>query len=637
LTDEEGRSIGADCLDFTTIAGLCFNGIYRRYFLPEQTVALVEPAAKQQYSYMCAATMEYLMKEKKIVIQHALRGGEAKLLEGENGRMYPVDGWDEANNTAYQFHGCYYHGCPHCFQQKATVPMRSIEYMSEGKKVVKNVTFGNLYQDTLRKDAKIREHPDVHELVTIWECQAKQWEMKEILEEIRFMKPLNPRDGFFGGRTDCPKLYYKCSDDEWILYYDIVSMYPWVMSNEKNFYPVGEPTILRKGEVDEFPDVWGVLGMVHCRVSPPTDQYFPVLPSRGDQKVLFNCGEEMVGTWTTVELHLALERGYQLLEIFEMHVFEQSSNSLFKSYNDVMFAIKDKAKRENNPGLKMVAKIALNSVFGKWGQNVSRFNHTEVVTTHEDLHRKLFGTFEHVTVDILNEKNALVHTQKHEQMTFHDASNVYLAAFITAYSRKQLFEEALEPIGVNVLYHDTDSVIYVARKGEFLQPEEIRGEKLGMWENEVGTVNMNGENVQDYFTEFVSVAPKSYALRSFSGQNDIVKCKGFGLHYKNAQIMTFDNMKVQAETMAKQTDSHDPDPNVPELCLHKGDPKMTRNMFNINMEKDKGKVLHRGYNKRFIRYPVYNQDRTLKMIDTEPWGYTGLTKQIEGVEDFFQM
>jgi hypothetical protein len=374
--------------------------------------------------------------------------------------------------------------------------------------------------------------------------------------------------------------------------------------------------------------------VVHCTVRPRADTYFPVLPSRGDKKVMFNGHEVLTGVWTSVEMQLALSRGYEVLEVFEMHVFPSSTNQLFADYNKVMFKIKDQAKRENNPGKKLVAKVSLNAPFGKWGQNVARFAKTEVVTNPEDLHRKLFGPYDNVDVDFLNDHNALVHTKKEQQMTFHDASNVYIAAFITAYARRQLFLEALEPIGVNVLYHDTDSVIFVSEKGENPIPSHLLGLELGQWENELGEVTLdNGEKIQDYFTEYVSTAPKTYALKSFSGKNDVVKCKGFGLHWKNAQIMHFDSLKEQAEAMAMEVDVEDTE----TLCLHKGEKKMVRNLFNINMKEDKGKVLNRGYDKRQIRIPVYDQQDRLKMIDTEPFGYEGATKVCEGCDHIFQL
>ena len=47
-----------------------------------------------------------MVKTKNISIQHAENGGEYRI------NNYKVDGYDEANNTVYEFHGCHWHGHP---------------------------------------------------------------------------------------------------------------------------------------------------------------------------------------------------------------------------------------------------------------------------------------------------------------------------------------------------------------------------------------------------------------------------------------------------------------------------------------------------------------------------------------------
>lgn len=42
-------------------------------------------------------------------------------------------------------------------------------------------------------------------------------------------KPMNPRDAFYGGRTEMVKIYHKVGEDEIIMYYDVRSLYPTVM------------------------------------------------------------------------------------------------------------------------------------------------------------------------------------------------------------------------------------------------------------------------------------------------------------------------------------------------------------------------------------------------------------------------
>ena len=84
-----------------------------------------------------------------------------------------------------------------------------------------------------------------------------------------------------------------------------------------------------------------LFGLVKCKICPPRELLFPVLPERSVDscKVVFHLNE-MVGTWTSVEVQRAVEQGYVLLDVYEQHHFEEKSNELFREYNETFFAIK---------------------------------------------------------------------------------------------------------------------------------------------------------------------------------------------------------------------------------------------------------------------------------------------------------
>ena len=105
----------------------------------------------------------------------------------------------------------------------------------------------------------------------------------------------------------------------------------------------------------------------------------------------------MLGTWCHVELMKAIEKGYEVLEIHEVWHWEQITDELFKDYVDTFLKIKqeasgypkhcvtdeqkqhyideyyehegirlDPSKIEYNPGLRALAKFALNSLWGMY-------------------------------------------------------------------------------------------------------------------------------------------------------------------------------------------------------------------------------------------------------------------------------
>ena len=67
----------------------------------------------------------------------------------------------------------------------------------------------------------------------MWECELKRElnanpEMKAFFNTVELNAPMDPREAFYGGRTNCRKMYHKCGPGEQIKYADVCSLYPWV-------------------------------------------------------------------------------------------------------------------------------------------------------------------------------------------------------------------------------------------------------------------------------------------------------------------------------------------------------------------------------------------------------------------------
>jgi len=70
-----------------------------------------------------------------------------------------VDGYDPVNRTVYEFQGCYWHGCPTCFDTSDTNP-------TNGK------TYEELYKETCLRVKCLESLPNViPPVVQCWECQ----------------------------------------------------------------------------------------------------------------------------------------------------------------------------------------------------------------------------------------------------------------------------------------------------------------------------------------------------------------------------------------------------------------------------------------------------------------------------------
>jgi hypothetical protein len=441
--------------------------LYRSKFMPKDSIAVYDNSNDNQ-SFIALEWLQYREVIDKRKIHTCLDGKEAWISSGM--KSMKVDGLDNHNNV-YEFSGCYYHGCPKC-----------------------NPSNSKKYEKTIQKNKAIVDAG--YNLIHIWECEwykeKKNEEVKNILEQINHIMPLRIRDAFFGGRTECFKPFVDINKMPFkakIFYRDITSLYPWVMFNME--YPVGHHTVIK----DDFDyTLKSYFGVVKCKVKPPNDLYIPVLPEKGE-KLTFRLGNCLIGTWTTCELLKAIEKKYEIQEIYEVHHFENTSTDLFKGYIGYYLKIKQESsgypkwvkteedkdwyianyqdkmgihlEKDNvklNEGKRACAKLCLNNLWGRFGMR-SFNNNKEIIRTREDVYRILktkginqetvdFQLFEGhndfaiATYETFNEKNG-------SWMTV----NPYLAVFTSSYARLKLYD-ALDTLGERVIYCDTDSVIY---------------------------------------------------------------------------------------------------------------------------------------------------------------------------------
>ncbi len=398
-----------------------------------------------------------------------------------------------------------------------------------------------------------------------------QGTLEEWLTRWNPMSPLEPRDAFFGGRTNAVKLHHRCGEGERILYQDVTSLYPWV--NKYALYPTGHPSIITTFADDR--DLRDYFGLVKLTVLPPRGLYHPVLPLRQGGKLTFplcrTCVEtqmsltlaersyrcphddqqrQLTGTWCTPEVREALRRGYSVVKIHEVWHFppNQQKFGLFRDYVNTWLKNKTEAsgyphwadtpdKKQSyisayaekegihldadnitkNPGRKATAKLMLNSFWGKFGENL-RKSSTRQVTTPAELYALVTDPLKEVTgVRVYSDEVLeVVFTAADDECVENGKTNLFVAAFTTCHARLKLYSY-LHAMQQRVLYFDTDSVIYSQERG---QSELPIGDFLGDLTNEV--------DPGDHIVDFTSGGPKNYGYRTMNGK---VECKvrGFSL------------------------------------------------------------------------------------------------------------
>ena len=312
-----------------TIASAC-NLYWRREHLEPDCIA-VEPLQGwrgAQVNQSKAAFQWLYFRESQIPkdgacpdrIRHARNGGEQRVMAG--GDSYFVDGFDPMTNTVYEFHGCLWHGCRRCYPRERDIKTS----------VNADRTLNEVYTATCVKMQTLRS--EGYTVVEMWECEWRQLlgdptsAARQFVKTLELLDPLQPRDAFFGGRTEAVALYAQADEtkEEQIHYLDVTSLYPWV--NKTAVYPIGHPDIITNpGHLD----MGQYFGLAHVDILPPPGLFHPVLPVRSGGKLTFPLcaacvGEEQAkpflerrsscshsneertlrGTWCTPEIQQAL-------------------------------------------------------------------------------------------------------------------------------------------------------------------------------------------------------------------------------------------------------------------------------------------------------------------------------------------
>ena len=611
--DDLGVDPFSQCL---TMPAAC-HYVFRRNFMKANTIALIPPNGynTESTSYKATLWLQHISLKKNIYIQHARNSKEKRIDD------FKVDGWDPENKTVYEFHGC-----PKC-------------YYGDSYNSLKNELMSTTYTKHLDRINKIKNNAQVLVLVEIWECEydklyKEDEEFNNYVKNQGELRPrLEPRNALAGGRTNAIVLHHVGR----MGYVDFTSLYPFIQKYGE--FPIGHPEII----TENFESLEKYFGLIYCRVLPPCNLYIPTLPYKINNKLLFplcgacardkveKCfhddkGREFEGTFVILEILEAIKMGYRVVKIFEIWNFTEKAKynpitktgGLFTDYVNTFLRIKQEAsgyprwvkneqdkekyindylqhegiqlEKDNikeNPGLKALSKLLLNSQWGRYAMNTDKTK-CKFVKNPFELNNILYNDQFEVK-DILFPSDHIAICYYKEKVEMHwvsNQTNVVLAAFVTAQARLKLYSELIK-FGRNVVYFDTDSIIYI--KGGY---EPTCGDYLGMFTNEIDP------NEGTEIIEFASAGPKNYSYKLDTGITH-TKVKGFSLNYASSKFIDFEKIKSIVSSKDDTTESIEQN-------------TITRNKKNWTVQtKTFNKMYRQVYDKRVIK-----DDLT-----TVPFGY----------------
>lgn len=395
----------------------------------------------------------------------------------------------------------------------------------------------------------------------LWSCD---WSNEKINEKI--IPP--PHFDIFkihGGLTEVYSLIYTAQEDEEIVCYDVVSEYPSVQKFCP--FPIGLSKYIKFNETSTIdfrnemmlsfnlletmttlnrPDIrLKYFGMFFVFMIPPKKLFAPTIPIIHDDKRYFALCNACVlssieicthskcerGCWvslTSCDIILALKYGYELDAVDEGWYFPESCcnwelgdynllprcYNVFEAYVTSLMTIKDEATRTKNKALREIAKLLLNSLWGKIGQRlaydekhiifynekgVSQYNHLRMRMGVQEISNMQQEEF--LTIGI--KTDCAYDKTKTSKFTNHIVAN-----FVTSYGRAKLLValNELHSAGLQPLYVDTDSVTFVKKINQEINfPWFPVGGSLGFWENEADKIQ------HTRITKFMCTARKMYA------------------------------------------------------------------------------------------------------------------------------
>ena len=318
---------------------------------------------------------------------------------------------------------------------------------------------------------------------------------EKIYTKLTFECDKDLRQAYKGGFTYLNPLYESKDVGEGEVL-DVNSLYPSVMYKE--LLPFGEPFFFEgKYEYDRIYPLY--IQRITCSFVIKEGK-IPTIQIKHrqfiDNEYLTSSNEDIVAlTLTNVDLELFFEQ-YDVYDLkYHCGWKFKAMHGLFTSYIDKWIKVKNDATISGNKGLRQVAKIMLNSLYGK------------------------FATGLEVRSKIPYLENDIV---KYQITSPERKDGVYLpmGAFITAYAREKTIRTSqaiktysLEKYGVDMYcYSDTDSIHTLLPIEELTKFCEIDDVELGKWKHE------------SHFTKARFVRPKTY-LEEINGEMKIT-CAG---------------------------------------------------------------------------------------------------------------
>lgn len=631
---------------------------FRKCFLKDNAIVMTSSDCFKKnhtYSKQALIWLTYIKNTRNLEnLQFASIGEEQRI----PGTRHKIDGYCEykdengkIHKKGFEFSGCYYHG-HECIKFNRDKCQANLNYKSLDMKQIEWENRNEIYKRYLT------------ELENIWECEFKLLMKSDpyftnikYQNELFGVEPIRPRDAFCGGRTECFTMIAVAGEDHKIYYYDFTSMYAYIMKYKR--MPIGNPEFIAYPKENNISNYFG---LAKVSILPPKKLFLPVLPMKINNKLLFglcySCMKDLnqsecthsveqrtlFSTWTTLEIQYAVNRGYKIIQVYQVVHYRNGSeynkdkneHSLFSEFINSLIKVKmecsdwpkwainselkskyiqDVFNREgvllnqenisDNPALKKISKLISNSLYGGFAKRDHERNTKFIKTAEEYLNILTDEQKEIKGIVFPNDEIAVISYDDFSETKKNYNSSPVISTFITAYGRLVLLEKMeyiVDTYGYDsLLYIDTDSLVFKIPSQcniDFID----EGICLGQMTNEI-------DSEQETISLFISPGPKTYAMdimniNTKQSVKQILRFKGFKF---TAESQTSLNLESLLQVMLSFERGE-------EKCIQTKHTQFVKDRYFQIKSVDRTKVFKIKFNKRVLN--VNNiTDPTL------PYGY----------------
>lgn len=276
------------------------------------------------------------------------------------------------------------------------------------------------------------------------------------------------REAYRGGRNEA----FQTGEWKKVTQIDINSLYPYIAS-EMPFPNLRTEKRIRQPsqKVMKFIINQGRIGIAQC-IMQANNPETPILPIRYQGLQVYPKSSKMIGTWTLEEIRKAIEQGYELKQTNWVIYYATLKENPMKDYITEMYQIRLKS----NDRMVKAIKLLLNNLIGKFGQ--TRTRKTVIIRTRAESKKYIEQGYK-IEAAIGHQYMLSREGNNYEP----GYTNPLICSLVNALARIELWENLTKIPKKDLLYTDTDSIIF---KGNHLKKFKI-GKQLGEWKIETKT------------------------------------------------------------------------------------------------------------------------------------------------------